>query len=77
MNWPPQSLDLNPIENLGDQLERELRASTPIPSLFEDLSQRLLVLCSNIHLDCLQKLVEFMPNRIKSIIIAKDGPINY
>jgi transposase len=77
MEWPPQSPDLNPIENLWDQLERELRASTPLPSSLEDLGQRLLALWTNIRIECLQNLVESMPKRIKAVINVKGGPINY
>ena len=77
MEWPPQSPDLNPIENLCDQLERELRALTPLPSSLKDILQRLLELWTNIILDCLQYLVESMPNRMKVVINVKYGPIDY
>ena len=59
-----QSPDFNPIQNLWDQLERDLRAVTPLPSSSKDLSQRLLELWRNIRLGCLQDLVESIPDRI-------------
>ena len=77
MEWHPQSPDLNPFENLWDQLERELRALTPLPSSLKDPSQRLLELWTNIRLNCLKNLVESMPNRMKVVINVKCGPINY
>ena len=42
IEWPLQTLDLNPIEKFGDQLERDLRGLPPLPSSLKDLSQRLL-----------------------------------
>ena len=77
MEWPPQSPDLNPIENVWDQLERKLRAPTPLPSSLEELSQRLLVVWTNIRLDYLQNLRESMPDRMKAVINVIGGPINY
>ena len=73
MEW----LNLNLIKTLWNQLERDLRALTPLPSSLKDLSQRLLELWTNIRLDCLKNLVESMPNRMKVAINVKDGLINY
>ena len=77
MEWLPKSPALNPIENLWDQLEGQLRASTPLPSSVEELSQRLLEVWTDIRLDHLQNCVELMPNKIKSVINVKGSPINY
>ena len=72
MEWPPHS-----IENLWDQLQRDLRALTPLPSSLKNLSQRLLELWTNIYLDCSKNLIKSMLNRMKVLINVKGGPINY
>ena len=41
MNWPAQFPDLNPIENLWDELERKLRDTSPLPKTLPDLGDKL------------------------------------
>ena len=37
MDWPPQSQDLNPVENTWDVLEKTLRSDMTLPSSMQDL----------------------------------------
>jgi hypothetical protein len=77
MVWPPQSPDLNPIENLWNELERNLQGSLPLPSTFDDLGQKLLKQWTELHVNTLQKLVALMPKRMESVIKAKGSPTQY
>lgn len=63
---PPQSPDLNPIENLWDELDRKIR-KTPITSIAE-LKQRLATEWSNITVEYLKKITNNMPNRLRHVL---------
>ncbi|CDQ97195.1 unnamed protein product [Oncorhynchus mykiss] len=67
MTWPPQSLILNSIEMVWDELDRRVKES----------SQQVLSICGNSFKNVgkafLMKLVERMPRVCKAVIKAKSG----
>ncbi len=76
LKWPPQSPDLNPIEQLCDVVEREIH----IMDVQTTNLQKLW--CYHVNMDqnlwgIFQHLVESMPWRIKAVLKAKGGPIRY
>ena len=73
--WPPQSPDLNPIENLWAELNRKLNKRTcqSEEQLFECLKQTW----ENLSDDYLHKLVESMPRRCRKVIKSRGYPIAY
>lgn len=60
MDWPPQSLDLNPIENIWDMLEKALCSGQTLPSLIKDLGEKLMQQWMEINLVTLWRLIETM-----------------
>lgn len=72
---PPQSPDLNPIENLWDELDRKVH-TRPIHGL-HDLRQRLAEEWYKLSPEYLHKIVQNMPNRLRWVVKQKGNPTKY
>jgi hypothetical protein len=75
MEWPAQSPDLNPIENLWNELDRRLknRVCNTENQLFEQLQEGW----DDLPQDYLKKLVDSMPNRCRAVILARGHGTKY
>lgn len=76
LEWPGNSPDLNPIENLWARLKRAVAAKRP--SNKRELTEAIIN--SWFHIitaEDLQKLVDSMPRRCKAVIQAKGYPTRY
>lgn len=74
MEWPPQSPDMNPIELLWEEFDRQLRLIYPTSG--KSMFHCLKMVWDNIEAETLHKLVERMPRICKAIIKAKCGHID-
>lgn len=74
MIWPAQSQDVNPIELLWDELDRQVRdlAPTSESSMWDCLKK----VWDNLDQQILRKLVERMPKICAAIIKSKGGHFN-
>ncbi|KAJ1308202.1 hypothetical protein OPQ81_003917 [Rhizoctonia solani] len=72
--WPANSPDLNPIENLWELIKRELYSyDTPASSMLE-LWTRVQEVWDKVTTQQCQDLIESMPRRIQACIKAGGGP---
>jgi transposase len=69
-DWPPNSPDLNPIENLWGISEAEVSAKKC--DTFEEFQAAVVHACSNVPKSKLAKLVNSMPKRIEQVL-EKEG----
>jgi hypothetical protein len=76
LDWPAQSPDLNPIENLWSILATRVQKAAPRTK--RELIEALIAAWyRNITPDHIQKLVQSMPNRCKQVLRSKGWPIGY
>jgi hypothetical protein len=75
MDWPAQSPDLNPIENLWSILDNTTKSRKPqnLEELFDVLNEAWKTL----PVDRLTQLVDSMPDRCRQVIESKGYPIRY
>lgn len=76
MEWPGNSPDLNPIENLWGIMKKKIVQQKP-SSLHVLKTSLLNVWEHDIFQDLLENLVDSMPKRVKMVIKNKGGPLKY
>ncbi len=75
VDWPVNSPDLNPIENLWGIVKRKMRDSRP--NNVDDLKAVIKATWASITPEQCHRLIDSMPRRIDAVIDAKWGPTKY
>ena len=75
MDWPAQSPDLNPIENLWTDVKEAVYIQKPNNQ--QELWQVVQNAWNNIPLERCQNLINPMPNRCKAVIKNRGHAIKY
>jgi len=75
-DWPPNSLDLSPIENVWGIMATAVYAD-PEPQSLQALKHRLRKAWKSISLSTLQNLIGSMRNRLKAVIKNNGDIIPY
>ncbi|CAM4590576.1 unnamed protein product [Leuciscus chuanchicus] len=75
LNWPANSSDLNPIEDLWDIVKRKLRDARP--NTLDELKAAIEASWASITPQQCHRLITAMPHRIEAVISAKRIPDQY
>ena len=77
LDWVAQSPDLNPIENLWDHLDRQVRKRKPPPKSKQELINVVQEEWQNISFETLHDLILSLLNQVNAVIKAKGGHTKY
>jgi transposase len=77
LDWVAQSPDLNPIENLWNHLDRQVRKRRPLPKSKQELISAVQEEWGKITIETIHDLILSLPRRIKAVIKAKGGHTKY
>ena len=75
LDWPSQSPDLNPIENLWKELN--FKAKSRSVKTEDELYEELLKEWNSLDPKYLQKIVDSIPNRCQAVIKNNGMPTKY
>ncbi len=76
LDWPANSPDLNPIENLWSIVKRKMRNNKQ-PTNADELKATVKETWASIPPQQCHKLITSMPRRIEAVIKAKGAPTKY
>lgn len=75
--WPPQSPDINPIENLWAIIKAKMQKKFPIPKTRDELIEQVFAIWSDIDMQLLEKLSDSIFKRMEEVLKRKGQPINF
>jgi transposase len=77
LEWPAQSPDLNPIENLWAIVKRSIRERQKPPTNLPELERYVKAAWKAIPIATIRNLIDSMPRRIQAVIAAQGGATKY
>lgn len=68
MEWPPQSPDLNPIENLWAIVKKRRAKKFPFPTTKIELVDQIFNIWDNIEIEIVERLADSAKNRVLEVL---------
>ena len=75
--WPANSLDLNPMEQVWDELGRRVRRNHAIHTVYNDLAEALQAERANLPAPFIPRYINSMRRRITACIAQNGGRMRY
>jgi|Laugresu1bdmlbdd_1035124.scaffolds.fasta_scaffold28751_1 transposase len=75
--WPPQSPDLNPIENLWHCVKQRRYKKYPMPSTKDELIEQVFEIWGNLEPELIEKLCSSAPRRFQACLDANGLQTKY
>ncbi|GET63791.1 IS630 family transposase [Rhizophagus irregularis DAOM 181602=DAOM 197198] len=73
IDWPANSPDLNPIENIWKQLKDNIQSCKVFPRTVDELKVALSEEWENLDCSIFEEVVASMPQRINAVLEAREG----
>lgn len=77
LEWPPQSPDLNPIENIWAVLKSKLRKNSGFPTNRRELIARAQEVWLSLEEKTIDNTLDSMPKRMQLVLESNGYPIKY
>ena len=77
IDWPANSSDLNPIENIWKQLKDNIQSCKVFSRTVCELKVALNEEWENLDCSIFEEVVASMPQRINAVLEARGGPTHY
>ena len=77
LDWPPQSLDMNPIENLWSIIKKKRQKKFGFCKKKNDLIEQVFEFWNEINDELLDNLTDSIENRLKEVIRLDGRPTKY
>ena len=74
-NWPPDSPDLNPIENLWAIIKKRIEDMNP--QIIQELKELIITVWDSIEIELIHNLIDSMPNRLQAVVTNHGGRTGY
>ena len=71
LDWPPQSPDMNPIENLWAIIKARRKKKSGVPKTREELIEQIFDIWNSIDEELIEKLANSINKRVLAVLKAK------